>query len=87
LIPSLIANIRFHNLRHTAALLLLSRKVPIIVVSKILGHVKPSITMDIYGHLYNEMMDEASEITEKLVTPIFKEGVAKVKSITRNCKY
>jgi integrase len=65
-----LGKIRFHDLRHTAASLLLNHNVPVIVVSKMLGHSKPSITLDIYGHLYNEMQDEAAEIMDKLVTPI-----------------
>jgi hypothetical protein len=35
-----------------------------------LGHSKPSITLDVYGHLYHEMQGEAAEIMDKLVTPI-----------------
>ena len=49
---------------------MLNHSVPVIVVSKILGHSKPSITMDIYGHLYNEMQDEAAQLMDELVTPI-----------------
>lgn len=50
--------------------MLLNHKVPVIVVCKMLGHSKPSITLDIYGHLYNEMQEEAAEVMDKLVTPI-----------------
>ncbi|MCJ7659792.1 MAG: hypothetical protein MUO67_11630 [Anaerolineales bacterium] len=39
-------------------------------MSKILGHAKPSTTMDIYGHLINEMQEEAARIMDELVTPI-----------------
>ncbi len=41
-----------------------------IVVSKMLGHSKPSITLDIYGHLMNEMQGEAPRIMDGLVTPV-----------------
>lgn len=61
---------RFHDLRHTAASLMLNNCVPPIVVSKILGHSKPSITLDVYGHLYVEMQSEAAKIMDELVTPI-----------------
>lgn len=40
-----------HHLRHTAATLMLKRKTPVEVVSRILGHAKVSITMDIYRHV------------------------------------
>jgi hypothetical protein len=49
---------------------MLNHGIPVIVVSKILGHSKPSITMDIYGHLYNEMQDEAAQLMDEIVTPV-----------------
>ena len=65
-----LPKIRFHDLRHTAASLMLNHGIPVIVVSKMLGHSKPTITMDIYGHLYNEMQDEAAKLMDDLVTPV-----------------
>lgn len=65
-----LPKIRFHDLRHTAASLMLNNGVPPIVVSRILGHAKPSITLDLYGHLYHEMQGEAAKIMDELVTPI-----------------
>jgi integrase len=65
-----LPRIRFHDLRHTAASLMLNHGIPVIVVSKILGHAKPSTTMDIYGHLIHDMQDEAARVMESLVTPI-----------------
>ena len=44
--------------------------VPLIVVSRILGHAKPSITLDLYAHQYQEMQGEAAKIMDELVTPI-----------------
>lgn len=40
----------FHHTRHTAATLMLSDGVPVHEVSRILGHARPSITLDIYSH-------------------------------------
>ena len=65
-----LEKIRFHDLRHTAASLMLNHGVPVIVVSKILGHAKVSTTLDTYGHLINEMQDAAVKIMDELVTPI-----------------
>lgn len=65
-----LPRIRFHDLRHTAASLMLNHGIPVIVVSKILGHAKPSTTMDIYGHLIHEMQGEAARVMDDLVTPI-----------------
>jgi integrase len=65
-----LPKIRFHDLRHTAASLMLNHGVPVIVASKRLGHSKPSITLDIYGHLYQEMQDEVARKMDELVSPV-----------------
>jgi integrase len=65
-----IPKVRFHDLRHSCASLMLNRGIPVIVVSKILGHSKPSITLDLYGHLYSEMQGEASRLMDELVSPV-----------------
>jgi integrase len=65
-----LPKIRFHDLRHTAASLMLNHGVPVIVASKRLGHSKPSITLDIYGHLYQEMQDEVARKMDELVSPM-----------------
>ncbi len=62
--------IRFHDLRHTAASIMLNRGVPVIVVSRRLGHAKPSTTLDIYGHLYMESQDEPARIMDEILTPV-----------------
>jgi integrase len=46
--------IRFHDLRHTAATLMLADGVPLVTVSKILGHSSPAITATIYAHALDE---------------------------------
>lgn len=40
----------FHALRHTHATQLLANGVPLLEVSKRLGHAQPSVTLDMYGH-------------------------------------
>jgi integrase len=42
----------------------------VIVVSKLLGHANPSITLNVYGHLYHESQGEAALLMDRLVTPI-----------------
>lgn len=64
-----LPKIRFHDLRHTAASLLLNNGQGIMAVSKLLGHSKPSVTLDIYGHVYSESMEEVARVMEALVTP------------------
>ena len=48
---SSVANLKFHDLRHTFAARLLTRGVPIYKVSKILGHSSVVVTEQHYGHL------------------------------------
>ena len=45
-----LRRIRFHDLRHTYASLLLARGVPVTYVSKQLGHANPEITFKVYAH-------------------------------------
>lgn len=51
----------FHVLRHTHATQLLANNVPLLEVSKRLGHSKPSTTLNLYGHAikgYDEQIPE-----------------------------
>ena len=65
--------IRFHDLRHTAASLMLNANIPVIVVSRRLGHARASITLDVYGHLIPSMQSEAAELIDQMVTPVAVE--------------
>jgi integrase len=65
--------IRFHDLRHTAASLMLNAGIPVIVVSRRLGHARASITLDVYGHLIPSMQSEAAELIDQMVTPVAVE--------------
>ena len=65
-----LPKIRFHDLRHTAPTLMLMHGIPILVVSRRLGHSKPSVTLDIYGHYLPGMQEEAANLMDELVTPI-----------------
>jgi len=65
-----LPKIRFHDLRHTAASLMLKHSIPVIVVSRRLGHSRPSITLDVYGHLIPGMQDEAARLMDEVMTPI-----------------
>jgi integrase len=46
-----LPNIRFHDLRHSAATILLGMGVHPMVVQELLGHSNISTTMDIYSHV------------------------------------
>ena len=52
--------IRFHDLRHTCATLLLQAEVHPKVVQEMLGHSSIAITLDIYSHFVSSMQEEAA---------------------------
>lgn len=54
-----LPNIRFHDLRHSSATMLLSLGVHPKVVQEMLGHSQISMTMDIYSHTLPTMQQEA----------------------------
>lgn len=56
--------IHFHDLRHTAATLLLGQGVNPKRVSEMLGHTKIGITLDIYSHVLPDMQQKAAAAME-----------------------
>lgn len=53
-----LPNVTFHELRHTCASQLIRIGAPILVVSQIMGHASPKMTLDVYGHLYDGQADK-----------------------------
>jgi site-specific recombinase XerD len=51
------ATVRLHDLRHTAATLLLSKGIHPKIVQEILGHSTISITFDTYSHVLPNMQE------------------------------
>ena len=69
-----LKDITFHSLRHTAASLLISQGTPITTVSGILGHASTQMTLDVYGHLYeDDAMTYMDRLGEKLFAGTDKE--------------
>jgi integrase len=56
--------IRFHDLRHTCATLLLTKNVNPKIVSEMLGHASIAITLDTYSHVLPNMRDQAASAME-----------------------
>lgn len=57
---------RFHDLRHACATLLLSAGVPLVMVSRILGHSTIDLTANTYGHIGIEAMRQAATVMDSL---------------------
>jgi integrase len=60
-------DIRFHDLRHTHATLLLRQDVHVKVVSERLGHSTVGITLDTYSHVLPDMQEEATAKLEAVL--------------------
>ena len=56
-----------HELRHSAATLLLAQGVPLHVVSEVLGHSSIRETKDVYGHLVAEDSRRAAEVMNRVL--------------------
>jgi hypothetical protein len=59
-----LKQIRFHDLRHTCATLLLSKNVNPKVISEMLGHASIAITLDTYSHVLPTMRESAAKAME-----------------------
>ena len=64
-----LQRIRFHDLRHSAATLLLLQGVHVKVVSEMLGHSSVSLTLDTYSHVLPSMQSDAAAKMEALLAP------------------
>jgi len=62
-----LPHIRFHDLRHTNATLMLKANIPAKIASQRLGHSNIGITMDLYSHVINEMQEEAVNMIEEYI--------------------
>jgi integrase len=63
-----LPEIRFHDLRHTCATLLLTRNVNPKIVSEMLGHSSIAITLDTYSHVLPNMRDQAAAAMEEALS-------------------
>ena len=62
-----LPSIRFHDLRHTAASLLLGEGIHPKIVSEMLGHSQISVTLDLYSHVTPTMQKQAAEAINALI--------------------
>jgi integrase len=61
-----LPRIRIHDLRHSAATILLCMGVNIKVVQELLGHSKIATTLDVYGHVLPTMQKDAASKLDDL---------------------
>jgi len=59
-----LPRIRFHDLRHTCATILLARGIPVKQVSEMLGHSDIAITLRVYAHVLPTMHEQAASMMD-----------------------
>jgi integrase len=61
-----LPRLRFHDLRHSSASLLLSQHIPARVVMERLGHSTITLTMNTYSHVIAELNQEAADAMDRV---------------------
>ena len=69
-----LEHVRFHDLRHTFASLMLLRGAKPKIISEALGHASVAFTMDTYSHIIEGMQEDAMALLDE-VLPAGKNGV------------
>ena len=62
-----VRDVRFHDLRHTAASLMLAGGLPVNVVSEVLLHAQTSTTLNTYAHALPGANRDAADRMERLL--------------------
>ncbi len=68
-----LTGVRFHDLRHTFASLMLMRGAKPKVISEALGHASVAFTMDVYSHIIEGMQEDAMALLDE-VLPVGVNG-------------
>jgi integrase len=64
-----LQGVRFHDLRHTFASLMLLRGAKPKVISEALGHSSVAFTMDVYSHILPGMQSDAMALLDEVLPP------------------
>jgi integrase len=75
-----LPDIRFHDLRHTAATLMLQQGIHPKVVQERLGHADIALTLNTYSHVLPTMQEDAAEKLEEILTSI--DVTTRIKDMT-----
>ena len=75
-----LKGVRFHDLRHTFASLMLLRGAKPKVISEALGHASVAFTMDTYSHIIEGMQEDAMALLDE----VLPAGINKVENSNAN---
>ena len=76
-----LGGVRFHDLRHTFASLMLMRGAQPKVISEALGHASVAFTMDVYSHIIGGMQEDAMKLLDEVMPTGAVSDV-----LSRNCR-
>ena len=65
-----IKDFTFHSLRHTAISQAIAMGVDVVNLSKIAGHSNPSITLNVYGHQFNNSLESFRDVIDQNIERI-----------------
>ena len=63
-------DIRFHDLRHSYAVVSIKSGDPIKTVQENLGHATAAFTLDVYGHVTDQMKQESADRMERFIQDV-----------------
>ena len=63
-----LPDMRFHDLRHTAATHMLANGIDLLTVSRRLGHSRASTTLDTYAHMVPGTQEKAAAVMDEITT-------------------
>ncbi|MCJ7733725.1 MAG: tyrosine-type recombinase/integrase [Anaerolineales bacterium] len=66
-----LPDMRFYDLRHTAATHVLANEIDLLTVSRRLGHTRASTTLDTYAHMVPGAQENAASVMDEITTPVF----------------
>jgi integrase len=73
----LLPRLRFHDLRHSAATLLLAQGLHPRYIMELLGHSSITVTMNVYGHVLDEMRRETARQIDAVFSPVAVKAAVK----------
>ena len=77
-----LEHLRFHDLRHTFASLMLLRGAKPKVISEALGHASVAFTMDTYSHIIEGMQEDAMALLDEVIPSGVGRKIEKEASIS-----
>jgi integrase len=70
-----LPRVSFHALRHTHASALIASGLDVVLISRRLGHANPTVTLNVYGHLFKHDDRAAADAIEAAMTRTRKEPI------------